>query len=173
MTTNTPASSPSWFAHSAAQIWVGIYCTLAVVVLVAPEEVAHPIGWAAVVGIVACAIARARHGRRLCARCADEWPVDGQARAERTWAFRIHHNAVRIEVAAMTAFFAALLMTDPYSTIGRAANALLFGVYAAVLLAGRRHARLLPWCPYCRDDNGDDDAHDPTPAPDPSAAKTA
>ena len=115
--------------------------------------------------------AATRHTGLLCPRCIDAIPADGQVQAERRdWALRLTHWTMAYPgrtVLAVVAVWAADLATPGLAFSGY----ILWPWWGVQAWALQFHNRVIPWCPYCRDDDGGHEAA--TPTPDPAGAKTA
>lgn len=152
----------------------------------------YDIGLAAAViiagSIILASISQIVHDGRLCARCMATMPLDGEARAARRRPIlRFVHvvtTPLRYPRIAGRPFIGPVV---PYILIALAVNAAVAniggfaGTYAARLVhtavftlplaaiyaSAALHARLQPWCPYCRWGRGDDGPHEHAPDPDP------
>lgn len=107
------------------------------------------------------------HSEVPCMVCARRMPTNGGKSAERPTGKRL------LRTWHLTRFFVPLLAAGswvlswmfPHAWPGRS---LLFAsavLLVAWLVVSRFHSRLQPWCPWCRDDNGGEEAVDSVPDP--------
>lgn len=123
---------------------------------------------------VACEII---HDRRLCGRCMDALPLlDPQAAVDTHKAkLRLTHNRrAGLLLMAVTALPIAVALT-PSHVWSTPAKIILAAVAGAGLVAltytshaRKVHARLQPWCPWCRPGGGGPGEDTPAPTPDPA-----
>ncbi len=111
---------------------------------------------------------------RLCLRCMDEVPADAPVRAEhQRRLLRLAHfngtwkcTAFTVALVIFGPVVVQLWTTDEDSPLTSApGDVWVF----AIIYAEWLHHRLRPWCPYCRDWDGDGDLE---PSPDPTALGT-
>lgn len=122
------------------------------------------------------------HEPGLCERCAAATPLDPQAAVTR-WkpALRLAHSRWFRAAAVATVLAWDLAGSVTMSVNGRHvfgmpggpwyyAAVLLLGIpayalLASVVLTGRKHRQLYPWCPYCNWDDGGEEETIPEPDP--------
>ncbi|MEU2659895.1 hypothetical protein ABZ615_31825 [Streptomyces sp. NPDC007325] len=116
-----------------------------------------------------------------CTTCGEAIPLNGSEEATRRrwrWSFALLHRCVwtvpGTAVLIVGMMSAGLLLAEPFQRgvgidlPGRLTDLLLalaLLTSAAVTWAVRVHGRLMPWCPYCRDDDGPGAEDGPAPAP--------
>lgn len=99
-------------------------------------------------------LGRLGHHQRLCELCIAAVPLNGSELAHQ-WRrpLRALHWAGEHPHRAMLAFGATVLalgwLTDP-----RLGLSVLFAALGLSLAWAARHARVMPWCPWCHDDDG-------------------
>ncbi|MGW7100324.1 hypothetical protein [Streptomyces sp. NPDC054838] len=107
------------------------------------------------------------HSKNPCMVCARRIPANGSQIAERPLRKRMLRTDHLLRLTAPVTTLAAwtLSWVFPHTWAGRT----LLGAAAAILVIwlvlGRAHSRLQPWCPWCRDCDGDEEAVDPSPVP--------
>lgn len=150
------------------------------------------LGWAAtgvLLPAMAAAVADQRyHDGRLCRRCAATMPLNGAERAERQRRVlrAVHTTSDPIRLAGRPVvpplalyilgsltvvaviIYAAGLERGGHLSLALVA-ALFYVPLAGLMLAISLHARLQPWCPYCRWGGGGDGPREDAPDPDPSS----
>ncbi|MGH3548909.1 MAG: hypothetical protein ACRDQU_12525 [Pseudonocardiaceae bacterium] len=156
-----------WLAHEQplALGLVVVFSTAAAVSHAPAWEVASMI--ATFVGVGAMG-AEQYHRTHLCARCADNMPVDGPGEAVRQgrW-LRLHH---RCGARLMIPVWVVLLGFDFVGPAGWGSAPILL-LWLVTAAANLRHRPLELWCPQCRWSDGDDDDTDTVPTPDPVAVE--
>lgn len=135
--------------------------------------------WAVVVGEFAfgsAASAAAVHTAYVCVRCAADIPADpGLESALKIHHLKRHHRyGLVISLAYVVSTLSAVVFT-PQHWLGGYGFYIIFAGSLATLAAPqarwrRTHARLMPWCPWCRDGGGDDEEFEPVD-PDPHGRK--
>jgi hypothetical protein len=104
------------------------------------------------------------HADEPCVRCARSLPSNGGDAAERRmrWLRLFHQTGPWLLVCACLSWVASwALAGHAVAKVAVCAAALTLVVWAVL---SRVHAPVRPWCPWCRDDDGDD-AHTLTPDP--------
>jgi hypothetical protein len=148
------------------------------------------LGWAATVvllpAMAAAIVGQRIHDGRLCERCVTTMPLNGAERAERRRRIlrTVHTTSEPIRLAGRPivpplalymlgglAAVAVIVEAAGLERGGHAALALVAALFyvplAGLMLAISLHARLQPWCPYCRWGGGGDGPHEVAPDPDP------
>lgn len=99
------------------------------------------------------------HPRRMCDRCLHTFIVDGEQKAHsrrrllQAEHFTIDHSRA-ILAYILTGLIAASFLPAPWWKI---VNTVVSISCLALVAVGSTHTRYLRWCPWCRDDGGDDD----------------
>jgi hypothetical protein len=115
----------------------------------------------AFVGLCAVCVALIRHNAVLCERCIADFPVDGDAQAEKhNLSLAYTHNINNMLWRAAIYWFAALIIGSAWPIL----TGLPWVVICLDLRARMLHRRLEPWCPWCRNDD-DWDVSVETPVP--------
>ncbi len=158
-----------WMGHHGTPFtWAGIALLTAYTLSPTRPLALSIVTAVAVAGWLAAAAASLYHQRRLCARCMAAMPLDPQA-AVAQWRPVLwwwHRHPVNLAlVAAALGWVCYNLQAGVPAGGARAALAASWILVAALGWIGRRHGALQPWCPWCRDDEGDGD---PAPEPDPT-----
>jgi hypothetical protein len=119
--------------------------------------------------------AQRRHMRHPCEKCIGDMPLDAQAQAARKkLSLRVYHWLT----SPVWFTLAIAVCTSTFWLASWVRSSILAALSVGVVLssvAGWRHRPLQLVCPWCRDDDGDDDGEVPerTPVPDPVGVKTA
>lgn len=168
-----------WYFHRPVQVVVlitlaNLLGSLSAYVLDnAPLSVLFAIVWITL--LLVYVISSYKHTQGLCHFCIDEVPLDGDAEAQKHLRLlKFDHMMHRpltmfIPTAVILAFSLLTPKTLLYSVLG---NMLWWPYIGSEWVAKSRHARLGPWCPYCRDDDGGGEEEAPkVPDPEPSGEK--
>ena len=160
-------------------MWVGHYAMWCIIVMapaacaVGLHSVHHPTtGWrmayALLLVLLATVVLNAcmDHTLELCVHCAKNPPSNGGESAERRMKWLRLFHVTRISV--LTGSF--LVWAASWALAGSATAKILVCCAALAIMfwavLERVHSPVKPWCPWCRDDDGDDAR---TEAPDPSS----
>ena len=171
--------------HYGHRVFAGILLVLAALNIAGVD-----VAWGSWVGLAAMVVAVAGqrfHDGRICERCVATMPLNGAERAERRRRIlRAVHTMretvylagrpiappVALYALGAAAAVAVICETAGLERGGRPSLTLFAVLYyvpmAGLMLALSMHARLQPWCPYCRWGRGDDGPHEEAPDPDPS-----
>lgn len=104
-----------------------------------------------------------------CERCALDYPRNGPALAmKHLRSLAMMHSG---KYMLFHALFIILGLVAVFVWHSEPAAAAIYGVSAFDWRARAIHQRLIPWCPWCRRNNGNDDDHEQVPDPDPSMTK--
>lgn len=142
--------SGQWLSYGMSAHWNLAYSVLTVCVLFS------------LIGMI-------RHGRTLCLRCVKRLPlVPGDVADRSTPLFWLAHKLLDHKKAT-TLVMLAVIVTGELTPSGWPAHSLSFAEnlgMAALAYSLSRHSVLQPWCPWCRDEGGDDDTElSPEPEP--------
>lgn len=141
-----------------------------------PATVPQTLALASGLGMVPIALIATFHQElgRICVSCMQEVPADpGKLVTQLRLLLRLSHwSPVRYLV-----IWAALFLPGMVATIVAGVGwswifILCDTLFFAAIMAGWAHHRLRPWCPYCRDWDGDDSPHERVPNPDPAGVKS-
>lgn len=163
MTTPTQPWGWDWLVHHRLTfVAVGLPTHLAGTLLGVPE-----LGWLGIALLVLFCVAgpaERRHDPVRCPTCRAGLRADGATEAARLDpALRVWHwidDHPGLMLLALVVVFAADFAVHGFVYLG-------YAMWIAEIRVGRTHRLLRPWCPHCRDDDGDwccTDTPDPVPA---------
>lgn len=105
------------------------------------------------------------HATTPCMTCARRLPTNGGELAEkRMWWLKFwHRDSLWLFSYSLAAWVMSWALAD--TVLGRVLVGSAGTVLIALILLTRAHSRVQPWCPWCRDDNGNDvGSESPDPA---------
>lgn len=163
-------------------VWLGHYGLWFLIVLVPANaalgmmalhqgrlyNIAYAVGLLAIADLTGCLIFT--HLDTPCVRCARHLPIDAEEQAERKSRWLKAHHRLHYWLPGLA--FGAWVTS--WTVAGTPAGRIMVACAVALLLPWaaliRVHGRLQPWCPWCRDNGGENAAED---APDPSRNQPA
>lgn len=147
---DVPVDLYRWFPHA------GWAATL--------DAVAWPLSLAALLVFVWAGI---QHMRGFCDACYTQrlgGPAEAESRRRSLWLFH-RWTSTKLPLLAVVALDVPSTIWSHNPWVRTAASLVFPALLASLLITERRHARLLPWCPFCRDDGDGDLIEQDVPVP--------
>ncbi|MEU6362206.1 hypothetical protein [Streptomyces albidoflavus] len=116
---------------------------------------------AILVAVMAAGSFQQHHSSTLCEQCVTDWAITSDDLEGKKWRFRyIHRVQGKLNWLTLIAFLLVHFSDSPWAMAYFIPTVLASTVHAFML---RFHANYLPWCPYCREDGGEEEVADPVP----------
>lgn len=112
-----------------------------------------------------------QYSTSLCVQCMTEVPTDASQQADRRHLLlRVQHLKLKFLITTIAVLFGVSFLGDVIWPESKLPGIPVFVWLIVTIYSFRFHHRVRPWCPYCRDWDGDGDP-EVVPNPDPSNSR--